>query len=566
MLVTICKLARIMLQVKDMLPDLGQGFVIDCLKYYKLDPEAVVNAILEENLPPFLSDCDRSAAKSIEIKPPCSFDSEETSTNCEYGRNIPSSEIFGSKMFKNDVREKIHCMSPLNLFYNKVKHSPQTHRDKRSLYFTDLLHPSLGNLESSLQINFMVDYEWLLLNYEVTSNLHKPLTIIYGEANELADKNSPLKSNIIAKRVKPRYPYGTHHTKMMVLVYDDSSVRVVVHTSNLIASDWENRTQGLWVSPRCPKLENTTNSSTRWESIGDSKTCFKRSLLRYLNFYEVSVLRPFTEKIKVCDFSSVNAFFVGSVPGSHVISPSDPFQNWGHAFVAKILCKHNEHNKEMGYRDEESDIILQCSSIGSLGPNIEGSFLMELSASLNATTLRSTKKLPKWVRLVYPSKENVLNAYGGPLYGSGCLPYSQKTSDKQPWLNKVMCKWESDLINRTKAMPHIKTYTKLNGFCAHTKTDKERPKASYFILTSANLSKSAWGSLNKTEDKLFIQSYEAGILLLPKFTHGESHYSYSVTAESVDKPAELVLPYDLPLTEHDSNDVPWVSECLTDYI
>ena len=31
--------------------------------------------------------------------------------------------------------------------------------------------------------------------------------------------------------------------KMMVFVYEDESVRVVVHTANLVGSDWENRTQ-----------------------------------------------------------------------------------------------------------------------------------------------------------------------------------------------------------------------------------------------------------------------------------------------------------------------------------
>ena len=29
----------------------------------------------------------------------------------------------------------------------------------------------------------------------------------------------------------------------MVFVYEDESVRVVVHTANLVGSDWENRTQ-----------------------------------------------------------------------------------------------------------------------------------------------------------------------------------------------------------------------------------------------------------------------------------------------------------------------------------
>ena len=38
----------------------------------------------------------------------------------------------------------------------------------------------------------------------------------------------------------------------MVFVYEDESVRVVVHTANLVGSDWENRTQaGL------PKIPNS---------------------------------------------------------------------------------------------------------------------------------------------------------------------------------------------------------------------------------------------------------------------------------------------------------------------
>ena len=37
------------------------------------------------------------------------------------------------------------------------------------------------------------------------------------------------------------------------------------------------------------------------------------------------------------------------------------------------------------------------------------------------------------------------------------------------------------------------------------------------LLTSANLSKAAWGKLNKAKNKLHIMSYEAGVLLLPKF-------------------------------------------------
>jgi len=468
------------------------------------------------------------------------------------------------KIYSNNVSRKLESMSPMNLFFTKVKNSKETHKDNRSLHITDLLHPSLGNLESSLQINFMVEYEWLMANYEITKNHEKPLTIIYGEDNnELAENNGKPRNNITTKRVKPRYPFGTHHTKMMILAYDDKSVRLVVHTANLISSDWENRTQGIWVSPKCPILRNHDVQDKKVKVIGDSETKFKECLIRYLNYYEVSALRPFIEKIQACNFSTINAFFVGSVPGSHVINRADPFQNWGQAFIAKILTKHNDHNKEKEYVDERAIIILQSSSIGSMGASFDNSFVKELAASFNAISSRTSKQYPKNIKVIYPTRTNVFDAYGGPLYGGGCLPYSRNTHSKQPWIRKFMCKWNSDKINRTRAMPHIKTFTKISHF--NDENDQSIAQASYYVLTSANLSKAAWGSLNKTEDKLWIQSYEAGVLLLPQFTHGMSKHSYSVSVKDQAQFGDLVLPYDFPLLDYEANDEPWVMECLTEF-
>lgn len=68
--------------------------------------------------------------------------------------------------------------------------------------------------------------------------------------------------------------------------------------------------------------------------------------------------------------------------------------------------------------------------------------------------------------------------------------------------------WRSDRRKRTRVMPHIKTYTRLN---------KSQSAAQFFLLTSANISKAAWGTLQKQNTQLFIRSYEAGVLLLPKF-------------------------------------------------
>ena len=55
-----------------------------------------------------------------------------------------------------------------------------TYRERLALGFVELLDPSLGELRSSLQINFLVDLEWLLEAYSVYGHQDKPLTVLHG--------------------------------------------------------------------------------------------------------------------------------------------------------------------------------------------------------------------------------------------------------------------------------------------------------------------------------------------------------------------------------------------------
>ncbi len=55
--------AVLIVQVKDLLPDLGDGFVEACLEYYDSNPESVINSLLEENLPPHLMEMDRKTTR-----------------------------------------------------------------------------------------------------------------------------------------------------------------------------------------------------------------------------------------------------------------------------------------------------------------------------------------------------------------------------------------------------------------------------------------------------------------------------------------------------------------------
>lgn len=59
---TVCgvQLDSLISQVKDLLPDLGEGFILACLEHYSYDSEQVINNILEDRLAPELSQLDRS--------------------------------------------------------------------------------------------------------------------------------------------------------------------------------------------------------------------------------------------------------------------------------------------------------------------------------------------------------------------------------------------------------------------------------------------------------------------------------------------------------------------------
>ena len=196
----------------------------------------------------------------------------------------------------------------------------------------------------------------------------------------------------------------------MILDYDDDSIRIVVSTANLIDSDWQNRTQALWVSPKCPKGE------------GDSPTLFKASLIRYLEFYQISYLNQYIKKINESDFSKINAFFIGSVPGSH---NGPALSHFGHMRVGSILRKELKPCKW--------PLIVQCSSIGTLGNLPE--WLNEVANSLAPNN--------KDIKLVYPSKKNVFQSIEG-VFGGGCLPYKKSQHEKQPWLRDYFYQWKSD--------------------------------------------------------------------------------------------------------------------------
>ena len=129
-------------------------------------------------------------------------------------------------------------------------------------------------------------------------------------------------------------PFGTHHTKMMILLRHDDAAQVVVHTANMIAQDWSNMTQAMWRSPLLPLMPMAHGSSksggdgrgrghghgtsgreagTPLPKIGSGQR-FKHDLLRYLQVYGSRTASVVSE-LRGYDFAAVKGAFVASVPG-----------------------------------------------------------------------------------------------------------------------------------------------------------------------------------------------------------------------------------------------------------
>ncbi|XP_053667951.1 probable tyrosyl-DNA phosphodiesterase [Anopheles marshallii] len=423
---------------------------------------------------------------------------------------------------------KLAAAAPYNFFLTTITNSEPTHTDPLSVTFQELLDPSLGELECSLQISFLVDMGWLLKHYSLAGYENVPLFVLHGDETPELQK----KPNVTALKVEIKTPFGVHHTKMGLYGYRDGSMRVVISTANLYEKDWHNRTQGLWISPRLPAVPEGSDTT-----YGESRTEFRASLLNYLDAYKLHQLQPWMERIRKTDFSDVKVFLVASVPcGEHYI-PMGPF--WGYPRLGHLLSQHATPI------DESFPLIAQSSAIGCFGRSPKSWIQREILNNFGKDRAYRNIRLLPGFRFIFPTYAYVCNSHDG-LEGGSCLPYTQEVHDKQKWLKNYLYQWLSQARHRNKAIPHIKTYCRWS------------PEGlQWFLLTSANFSKSAWGT-DRYDGCLRINNYEAGVLFLPKILLNEDF----LPLDSNGKHPQFPLPYDVPIVPYAPRDTPFFIDYL----
>lgn len=65
------------------------------------------------------------------------------------------------------MEKKLRAAAPYNFFLTSIPDSRATHSEYLTITFQEILDKSLGDLECSMQINFLVDIDWLLMHYDL---------------------------------------------------------------------------------------------------------------------------------------------------------------------------------------------------------------------------------------------------------------------------------------------------------------------------------------------------------------------------------------------------------------
>lgn len=394
--------------------------------------------------------------------------------------------------------------------------------------------------------------------------------------------------------------FGTHHSKMMILIRHDDTAQVIIHTSNMIRQDWTNMCQAVWRSPLLPLLpakSGKIEDGNLRHPIGSGRR-FKADLLHYLCAYR-GRLRSLIEQLDKYDFSSIRAAFIASTPSKQsVASPFSQHTPWGWSGLKHILASLPPRSATTS----SPCINIQVSSIATLTEKWIESFFDVLSTTPSGTgSLLSNffnqangQNVARPTALViFPTADEVRKSLDGYQSGSSIHMKLQSVAQQKQWtiMRPLFRHWWAEVsgsgtttespampireAGRRQSAPHIKTYIRFSD-AACTSID-------WAMLTSANLSTQAWGALPNKDGDVRICSYETGVVLWPGLYDMEGGKAVMVPTFQSDTPDErhvagiskgasalhkrnlgldgvvvgFRMPYDLPLVPYGQDDVPW---------
>ena len=335
-------------------------------------------------------------------------------------------------------------------------------------------------------------------------------------------------------------------------------------------------TQAVWQSPRLPSLSEGANGQESNHSTDcpvGSGLRFKIDLMRYLRHYGDRKTGKLTSQLAKFDFSNVKAALITSVPtrvSSNISHVSETAHGW--LGLREILREVDTNTAS----DETSHVVVQVSSVAYMGKDWIKHFFNVLKTSKPTLESRGNPENQIIVHVMFPTNEEIRDCLDG--YNAGGSIHmrvqSNRARQQLDFLQPKFVRWAgsedskrdetSSNAGRRTAAPHIKTYVKY--------TNDKMDQIDWAMLTSANLSTQAWGSLEK-DSRVQICSYEVGVVVWPSNLADGDRSAVMVSSFQKDMPDSTMyttppskpivgfrMPYDIPLCPYTGEDNAW---CVT---
>ncbi|KAF2113468.1 tyrosyl-DNA phosphodiesterase 1 [Lophiotrema nucula] len=494
--------------------------------------------------------------------------------------------------------------------------SPAENED--SVMLEDILGDPM--IKECWNFNFLFDLDFVMSKFDADVRSLVQVKIVHGfwkrdderriGMHEMAERYP----NIELISAYMPDPFGTHHSKMLILLRHDDTAQIVIHTANMISRDWGNMTQAVWRSPLL--LLKTDDYKTTLEQDSSPETFpigsgerFEIDFLWYLNAYGKR-LKDLSKVLCNYNFSAVRAAFIGSAPSRQKLANADPatHTSWGWLGLREILS--TIPIARPAEAASTPHIVIQISSIATLGQT--PAWLQHLQSVLRSSYTTSTSraestspskkanffaKRPKatatkapepMFNIIFPTAEEIRTSLDG--YASGGSIHTKIQSAAQQrqlqYLRPLLCHWRHPSSSssteeprreamRGPAAPHIKTFIRFSN--------SEHASIDWAMVTSANFSKQAWGDLENKNKEIWIQSWECGVVVWPQLFKQDSFGGQEGKAKEEevlmvpvfgrDLPAEedvaeglkahevvgFRMPYDLPLSPYKTDETPWVA-------
>jgi hypothetical protein len=401
---------------------------------------------------------------------------------------------------------------------NEITAFPSNHAPYAALSLHDIITSDATHI---VLTTYNFELPWLLDTFPVLNTI----PVFFGHGSQSMASPAAFAGYPSIRPHFPKLPrFGTNHGKILLVFLPDNVVRVCISTSNLVDADYCAKMQMLWAQ-EFPCYPASHSSSHTLSAESSSVNPFaENSFGWFLYDYVSKLFHPMSERndqfkhlvldhLARTDFSDAAVDLVTSVPGTY---KKEEMKRYGLMRIKDLLPATDKH----------STLWCSCSSIGSLSePWITNQLSRSFAGSRDMRLIWPTEKT---VRTSFFEEEGADHLW---LYDRNCKPF----------LVSRMCEFE---LYEPNLLSHAKFYTRLGEKSGSSHA------LEFLCVTSANLSKAAWGEAIQLVDgdqAFRILSFEIGVLFRgPACTFTTSDIPIKVPARpytAADKPfARITVP------------------------